>query len=287
MRTKSRFDVPEARFAVLAAALTASAGACKDPSYVLPDGAPPPPSVRLVQSAAGTTVDLGNDATDLCVLQSVTAWVPGAGAASNAGDDGSAGESDAGDSQAQSQVNLYFDSPTGTWHLASNGSASATVACAPWTAFGGVHDLWRVDNGGANLAAAYPGAIPTVTVVADGGQTCVLSDLQGDFSTPGNSASIDDAGSLTVGNASGNDIYASETCFAGAPAVPYADFQVNALDGSVSVPVVPDGDGLCGLSAVASLGQAPSGVLVARGRALGTYSSSTVRCFLFELPDAQ
>jgi hypothetical protein len=287
MRTKSRFGVPGARFAVLAAALTASAGACKDPSYVLPDGAPAPLSVRLVQSISGATVDLGNDATDLCVIQSVTAWVPSAVGTSDAGDDGSAGDNDGGDSQAQSQVNLYFDTPTGTWHLASNGSAAATVACAPWTAFGGAHDLWRVDNGGANLVAAYPGAIPTVTVVSDGGQTCVLSDLQGDFSTPGNGASIDDAGNLTIGNASGNDIYASETCFAGAPAVTYADFQVNALDGSVSVPIVPDSDGLCGLSAVASLGQAPSGVLVARGRALGTSSTTTVRCFLFDLPDAQ
>jgi hypothetical protein len=292
MKLAPRIDRPapgrEARGARgLAAAFGALACACSQPSYTLPDGAVQA-SVRLVQATPGAVVDVGNRASDLCVVQSITGWVSGSGAASadDGGSEASAADDTGAASTVGSQVNLFFDE-TGEWYLRSSGAVAATVACAPWGAFGGPQPMWRVDIGGANAVAPSVGAPAGVTPSADDPPECVLSDLEGDFAATGNGASIDRAGVLTVTNASGQPLYASETCFAGAPAVPYTDYVVDAADGSVSVPVASEGDALCGLSALSSLGQSQSGVVVARGRALGTSATSTVRCFFFVGPDAQ
>ena len=49
--------------------LASFAAGCHEPQYSLPDGAVAF-SVQVVATTPGTTADLGNDATQLCVLRS-------------------------------------------------------------------------------------------------------------------------------------------------------------------------------------------------------------------------
>ena len=178
-------------------------------------------------------------------------------------------------------MDLYFDPVVGTWHLAAGGAATATVGCVPWSAFGGPAPLSRFDNGGSSASVVNPAGTPGEVVVGDGGADCFISDVEGDIVASGNGVAIDDAGALTVTNAAGDGVYASETCFAGASAVPYTDFVVDARQGALSVPVMPDDQALRGLSQLAAFSGANSSVTLSGGRALGSLSLSTVRCFLF------
>jgi hypothetical protein len=272
--------------AALIAALAVAPCACHSPSYTLPNDSVSP-TVRLVQAdpTADAPVDIGSSAEDLCVVQSVSGWVAQA----------SAGASDGGSVASAlsqvSQVNLFFD-PAGEWYVTAAGSVNATIACAPWAAFGGSHSLWRVDTGAsgaepyyANGSNSAPLGTASITTSTDGGFDCFLTDLEGDFVSSGNGASVDAVGDLVVTNTSGNGIFASETCFGGSPRVPFEDFPVDSADASINVPLTLDGGALCGLSALSSLGQPQSGVVVGNGNALGTDSTSTVRCFLFVGPD--
>jgi hypothetical protein len=274
------------------ALLTIVSGCHRDPAYTLPTGGATV-GVQLVQAMPGT-IDLGGDTTELCVIQSIAQFGSPSAASGQPSDGGGAddaGDVDAGAASpsAIAQVDLYFDSISETWHLATSGPVNATIACAPWWAFGGPADLTRFDNGGGNpyLFGGYSNSMPTQTVGTDGQTQCFLSDIEGDFVADGNAAAIDGA-SLTVSNPgpTGGAIYASATCFDGAQAVAYRDFPVDAVTGSLSVPVLPDSRALCGLSALGSLASSSSSLVISQGRALGFRAYGVVRCFLYEVSDA-
>ncbi|MCL2450254.1 MAG: hypothetical protein FWD17_15010 [Polyangiaceae bacterium] len=282
-----------------ALALFATLGGChREPDYTLPPEAASP-GVQLVQSTPGT-IDIGGDATELCVIQSIAqfghAAAPDAEAPSDASDDAVSPDDagDAGDAapppSAIAQVNLYFDSVSETWHLSSSGPVSATIACAPWSKLGGAEALTRFDNGGGNsyVLGGYTTASPSQTIGTGGQTQCFLSDLEGDFVSDGDVASLDGA-ALTVSNlgSGGNAIYASATCFNGAQPVAYRDFPVDAVTGALSVPVLPDDQALCGLSAAGSFSDDGSSLVVSQGRALGFRAYGVVRCFLFDASDAE
>jgi hypothetical protein len=121
--------------------------------------------------------------------------------------------------------------------------------------------------------------------MTNGALDCFLSDVQGDVGFTGNGAGVE-AGVLTVTNAAGDSVYASATCFGGGTFVPFTDFVVDARTSSPNVPLLPDTEALCGLSAVASFDQADSSVVVGNGAAIGVHSYSAFRCFRFDQTDA-
>jgi hypothetical protein len=287
---------------VIALALCAAAGGCqRDPQYTLPK--PAAPTVRLIQATPGT-MDLGGDADELCVLQSIGQYSAAldASVTTPAMPPADAGVDDASDSTSTlssdaaapsgpiAQVDLYFDTTTGTWHLASSGPVSATVACAPWSAFGGPQALTRFDNGGGNTYpfGGYTSPSASQTIGTGGATDCFLSDVEGDFIADGNGASIDGS-AFTVSNPApkGDAIYASATCFGGGQSVAFQDFPVDAVSGATSVAVLASDRALCGLSALGSLTQSGSSLVVSDGHAVAFYAFGVVRCFLFDSADAQ
>lgn len=262
----------------------------RDPSYTLPSDASPPPSVQLVQSAPGT-MDLGSDTSVLCVIQSVSGFLPAPALGDVAEDAQSLVDASADVTAASTpimapalanQINLYVDRATGTWHLASSGQVTATVACADWSAFGGPHALARFDNGGVD-------GVAQTTVQTGGSQgDCYLSDVEGDYVAAGNGATLG-GGALIVTDKVGDGIYASATCFGDSESggVPFQDFPVDARSGTLDVSIPSSSRALCGLSALSSFAQADSSLAISEGNALGLHSLSTVRCFLFDVADAQ
>ncbi len=288
-------------FVCCASASLALAACQRDPSFTLPVPADAGAAVRTFDTT-GAAIDLGNSSDDLCVIQSVSGLAVSAvdgGASAGASADAGAAHADGGaisdassgapaDSgvpvTAGGSVTLYVDDGTGTWHLVSTGAVHATIACASWTALGGARSLTRFDNGGGNTYTFGGYANPSpATSTATGTSDCFLSDLEGDYS--GSNGATIDGSALVVTNQAADAIYASAICL-GAPPVAFTDVVVNARTGPVDVDVPAASDALCGLAAIEGFGSPLSSIRVADGHALGTYSYSVVRCFLYAAPDA-
>jgi hypothetical protein len=257
--------------AALGVSMAVVATACqRDPSFTLSSG-DSSAMVQLVDVGSAMT-DLGSDADVLCVLQSVTQFGSGISDPEGGAADASSDAAASGASGPAPQIELYFDAADGHWHTLGAGPVTATVACAPWGAFGVDASLMRFDNGGGNPAGAgteYVGLSAT---------DCVLSNIEGDFSAQGNGAVVVDGG-FTVNDPALDGIYASATCFG--TSVPFADYTIDARSGTLDVAVAPPGEALCGLAALDSLTTPTSSIVVAAGHALGTHVGATVRCFSF------
>jgi hypothetical protein len=237
--------------AALGVSMAVVATACqRDPSFTLSSG-DSSAMVQLVDVGSAMT-DLGSDADVLCVLQSVTQFGSGISDPEGGAADASSDAAASGASGPAPQIELYFDAADGHWHTLGAGPVTATVACAPWGAFGVDASLMRFD--------------------------CVLSNIEGDFSAQGNGAVVVDGG-FTVNDPALDGIYASATCFG--TSVPFADYTIDARSGTLDVAVAPPGEALCGLAALDSLTTPTSSIVVAAGHALGTHVGATVRCFSF------
>lgn len=261
--------------AALGMSVAIGAVACQqNPAFTLEGPSDAAASVQRVTVTAGMT-DLGSDTDELCVIQSIGQLGLGVPAV----DDDASVDSDAADlpgaDAGAAQIQLYFDIPTGHWHVIANGPASATIACAPWSAFGGPQPLTRLDNGGGNAAGSG-----SAYLASNGGNDCFLSNVEGDFSAPGNGAALVDGG-FTVTDPALDGIYASAICFGTSRPVPFTDVAVDARSGTLDVALPSEGEALCGLAALDSLGAPTSSIAISGGQALGTQLRATVRCFSF------